>query len=100
MLPYHHHFVAWDALPLHPHELNDPLTVRKRKPNKTETSPFGEALRLVAAYTGPRRTIAVGGVARKALKWLDEACVCVRHPSHGGQTEFAAGMQELFGGCS
>lgn len=97
MLPYHRRFVAWDALPLHPHKRNDVLSIGK--PTKPEVCQFGEALRLIRAYVEPRRIIGLGRKAEQALKRLGEACVYVRHPSHGGQTKFTAGMQRLFADC-
>lgn len=94
MLPYHGHFLVWDAFPLHSHELHDFLTVRN--PTKKEVSQFGEALRLIKAYMKPTHIIAVGRKAFEELHAIGEASVYVRHPSRGGKAEFTAGMQELF----
>lgn len=66
-----------------------------RNPTPSEVSRFGGVLRLIKAYMKPARIVAVGMRASAELGALGEEHVYVRHPSRGGQAEFAAGMREL-----
>ncbi len=76
--------LLWNAVPAHPHRPGDPAT--NRPPTRDEVSagrPF------LATLARGRRVIAVGRVAGGALgiPWI-------RHPSHGGASDFANGLLE------
>ncbi len=95
MLPCHRQFVLWNALPLHPHQPGEPLSVRN--PGRREVAEFGDALGLVISHLSPGLIIAVGRKAEEQLEALGEAPAYVRHPSQGGRDAFAAGMKRLLG---
>jgi hypothetical protein len=42
--------------------------------------------------------LAVGRQAQQALKWLDIPALAVRHPAHGGATEFQTAIRQLMVG--
>jgi hypothetical protein len=99
LLPHHRRFVAWDAVPLHPHPPGCVLRVRTDL-RRWEVSQFADALRLVKEYVAPTLSIAVGRVAERALKGLGEHATYVRHPARHGEEAFAAGMTRVFGDCA
>ncbi len=85
----------WNAFPLHPHVAGEALsnrahTVRERR----ETAWAIEAL--IRRFEEPQ-LIAIGNDASKALTDLGFAHETVRHPSYGGQREFIAKMEGLYG---
>ena len=87
--------LLWNVFPLHPHEPDQPVsnrchTARERK----ATWPFMLAL---IDMVQPTRLVAIGRDAGSALSGLDLPVDTVRHPSHGGQAEFIAGMKRLQG---
>ncbi|HIG73677.1 MAG TPA: hypothetical protein EYQ24_03595 [Bacteroidetes bacterium] len=96
MRPHWGRFWTWNAVPFHPHKPGDPLTIRA--PRVREIRRFADALAAVVAATEPRRVVALGRVAERALTAVDVACTYVRHPSQGGARLFEAGMGEVFGG--
>ena len=87
--------MLWNVFPLHPHEKGDPLSNRCHTRAERElTWPFLEAL---VAMLQPRRIIAIGRDAADALAEVEIPVSTVRHPSYGGQAEFIAGVQALYG---
>jgi hypothetical protein len=91
--PYFPHFFVWNSLPLHPHDENDPLTIRT--PRRTEVREWRPLLTGLIDTLDPARIV---GVGRKAERALDEAGAdptYVRHPSQGGAKKFEAGMRTL-----
>ncbi len=76
------HVLLWNTVPTHPgtHRSN-------RRPTKAEVAasrPF------VAELVGSRQVVAVGRLAQSEL-----GAPYVRHPSHGGASEFRAGLRRL-----
>ena len=45
----------------------------------------------------PKQIVAIGRDAQLALDGLDVPIIPVRHPSYGGQTDFIAGLYDLYG---
>lgn len=87
--------VLWNIFPLHPHELDDPLSNRcHTRAERDATSPFLTAL---IAMVAPRRIVAIGRDAGLALAGIDIPVMTVRHPSYGGQSEFIAGVHAIYG---
>lgn len=86
----------WNVFPLHPHYLADPFTNRAH--NAKERRAGIEILEQLIGLLRPRRLIAVGNDAEAVLQRIarEQTVVKVRHPSFGGQTEFAKQMQELY----
>jgi len=87
--------VLWNVFPLHPHEKNEPLTNRGH--TRTERAATWPLLEALFSMIAPRRIVAIGRDAANALDGLDIPVSLVRHPSYGGQTEFVAGMCEVYG---
>jgi uracil-DNA glycosylase len=74
--------LLWNVVPTHPGDERS-----NRTPTRAEVAagiPFARAL------TRGRRVVAVGRVAQAAL-----GGPYVRHPSHGGGSEFAAALRRL-----
>lgn len=87
--------VLWNVFPLHPHETDDPLSNRcHSRVEREATWPFLTAL---IAMIAPRRIVAIGRDAGLALAGIDIPVMMVRHPSYGGQAEFIAGVQAIYG---
>lgn len=74
--------LLWNVVPTHPHRPGEPES--NRRPTKPEVR---EAMRFLDQLTHGRRTIAVGRLAHSILGGR-----YVRHPSHGGSSEFRAGL--------
>ncbi|HEY2072859.1 MAG TPA: uracil-DNA glycosylase [Gaiellaceae bacterium] len=75
--------LLWNVVPTHPGTASS-----NRRPTRAEVAagrPF------LAEVVRGRRAIAVGRVAESVLE-----CPYVRHPSHGGATEFAQGLRSAF----
>lgn len=87
-LPY-----IWATFPLHPHKPG--IDLSNRAPNAAEIALGAELLRELIAILRPKQVIAVGNVAEKCLIGLDIPTVKVRHPSHGGATQFREQLLEL-----
>jgi hypothetical protein len=87
--------VLWNVFPLHPHEADNPLSNRCHSRIEREAMwPFMVAL---IEMIEPRRIVAIGRDAGVALAGIDTPVEMVRHPSYGGQAEFIAGVQALYG---
>lgn len=87
--------VLWNIFPLHPHEASDPFSNRcHTRAEREATWPLLVAL---IAMIGPRRIVAIGRDAGAALEGLDIPVEIVRHPSYGGQAEFIAGVNRIYG---
>lgn len=86
----------WNVFPLHPHNPADPFTNRAH--NAKERRAGVEVLEQLIGILRPKRLIAVGNDAKAVLDKIarKETIVKVRHPSYGGQTEFAQQMLELY----
>lgn len=88
----------WNVFPLHPHKPGEPFS--NRKPDAQEYAAGREALRELIDALDPTRIVAIGKVAAKEIKGAGggREAVTVRHPGHGGQREFAAGIRRLYPG--
>jgi uracil-DNA glycosylase len=80
--------LCWNVVPTHPHRPARPDT--NRPPTRAEVEASRPFLRDLAAG---RTVIAVGRVAQAVLD-----APYVRHPSHGGATEFRAGLLRFAAG--
>jgi uracil-DNA glycosylase len=72
--------LLWNLVPTHPHRPGVPLS--NRRPTAAE---IAGGLPFVERIAKGRRVLAVGRLAQQAL-----GAPYVRHPSHGGATEFRA----------
>lgn len=87
--------VLWNVFPLHPHEPGDPFSNRCH--TRAEREATWPLLTALIAMIKPRRIVAIGRDAGMALGGLDIAVEVVRHPSYGGQAEFIAGVNRIYG---
>jgi uracil-DNA glycosylase len=87
--------VLWNIFPLHPHEPDSPLSNRCH--TRAEREATWPLLTAFIAMIQPRRIVAIGRDAAVALAGIDIPVLVVRHPSYGGQAEFIAGVQEIYG---
>lgn len=94
MRKLHPRFLAWNNLPLHPHQLGKPLS--NRTPAPEEIRAAERMLAELIALLEPKWIVAVGKSAQTALQYLGIAPICVRHPGHGGAKAFEIQMQALF----
>jgi len=74
--------LCWNVVPTHPHIPDRPET--NRRPTRAEIDASAPFLRELAHG---RRVLAVGRVAQAVL-----GAPYVRHPSHGGATDFRLGL--------
>lgn len=87
--------MLWNVFPFHPHEADDHLSNRcHTRAEREATWPILQAL---IEMIRPRRIVAIGRDAHMALADLGVPTDSVRHPSYGGQTEFIAGMYDIYG---
>jgi uracil-DNA glycosylase len=91
---HHANFFVWNALPLHPHKPDEPLSLRT--PQWSEVKEHLPLLEELVAILKPQAIAAIGRVAEKALSAIGRECVYVRHPSYGGVKLFQRGMVEFF----
>jgi len=87
--------VLWNVFPLHPHETDDPFSNRCH--TRAEREATWPLLIALIAMIQPRRIVAIGRDAGMALGNLDIPVEVVRHPSYGGQAEFIAGVNHIYG---
>jgi uracil-DNA glycosylase len=90
----HLRFLMWNAVPLHPHPPGEPFSLRR--PTRSEVTQFLVVLEGLVSILNPAQIVAVGRIAEQAVHDLNREAAYVRHPSHGGMKEFAAGMQAVF----
>jgi hypothetical protein len=87
--------VLWNIFPFHPHEAADPFSNRCH--TRAERKATWPLLIALVAMIRPRRIVAIGRDAGLALSDLDITVEIVRHPSYGGQSEFIAGVNSIYG---
>lgn len=86
----------WNVFPLHPHEPNNPFSNRAHRP--AERTAGEEVLAELIATLRPRRLVAIGNHASKTAFKLagSRPVIHVRHPSYGGQRDFAQQIGEAY----
>ncbi|HDQ74052.1 MAG TPA: hypothetical protein ENN19_18440 [Chloroflexi bacterium] len=84
--------VLWNAFPWHPFGERGPLS--NRAPGKDLDDGL-DTLRCLLSLFPSARPYAVGRVAQRALKRIGVQAPYIRHPSHGGQRKFKAGVDAL-----
>ena len=89
----------WNVFPLHPHRPGNPFSNRPHNAHERRIGEefLDELIRLLR----PRRLVAIGNDAAKAARRLADRreVMQVRHPSHGGQAKFLAGISKWHCGC-
>jgi len=91
--PVFPHFFVWNSLPLHPHDRDDPLSIRT--PRRSEVRDWHEFLRALLDVLAPERTVGVGRKGERALDEVGADPTYVRHPSQGGANKFEAGIENI-----
>jgi hypothetical protein len=84
----------WNAFPFHPYVGTDPFTNRCHT-----TAEFRHCESIIDAllhWLKPKRIIALGKDAERALRRFGKKCAVVRHPSFGGHVDFRAGIARLY----
>jgi hypothetical protein len=87
--PYFPFFITWNAVPLHPRGAH-PLSIRT--PTGREIDAYADIVQAFLDAIHPKRTIAVGRKAERALNHLGVESIYVRHPSQGGSRLFEQGV--------
>ena len=85
--------VLWNAFPFHPHAPGRALS--NRRPTREEIREGIEHLALLLGAYPQAGIVAVGQVAREALRLAGVRCEAIRHPAYGGKPEFVAGLRRL-----
>lgn len=87
--------ILWNVFPFHPHDAGEPMSNRCH--TRAERDAAWPLLEALIDMIRPERVVAIGRDASHALTDLGVDAHAVRHPSYGGQSEFIAGMQSLYG---
>ncbi|MBT4289053.1 MAG: uracil-DNA glycosylase [Deltaproteobacteria bacterium] len=85
----------WNAFPFHPHPKNSPN--QNRAPNQTEIK---KSVNYLIQLQKIFRAEVIAGVGRNGTKaaqlaFPDLIIEYIRHPSHGGKTEFISGISKI-----
>jgi hypothetical protein len=87
--------LLWNAFPFHPFDEADPLSNRKH--TSREFDLCRQILTTVLEWLNPETVIALGADAEAAVLKIGRKCERVRHPSYGGQTDFAESISKIYG---
>lgn len=93
LAPHRRRVFTWNAVPLHPHHLGDPLS--NRTPTATELGQFVGLVGGVYSLLKPMMVVALGNSAARSLGELGIEHVKVRHPANGGVPAFRRGIAEV-----
>jgi hypothetical protein len=85
----------WNIFPFHPYEPGNPMSNRRH--TAREFSECKDLLSGLIEWLQPKRIIALGADAHKAVVQLGFTVSPVRHPSYGGHIEFAGTIRGLYG---
>lgn len=84
----------WNAFPFHPFESGEPMSNRCHSRN--ELKQVWEVNEMLFDLLRPNRYIGIGNDAVALLTKQGLYCEYVRHPSYGGQSDFEAGIRQLY----
>lgn len=87
--------LIWEALPFHPHNLDQPLS--NRKPSLEEMASYKHFLIQILEIFNPIDILAIGRVAENGLNSLGVKATYVRHPAQGGAKIFRDQIIHLHG---
>lgn len=86
--------LMWASFPFHPHHPGNDLT--NRAPTKEELVLGRESLTAIIALSGVTQILAVGRAAERTLMDMEIPIAAhIRHPSHGGATQFREGLLQF-----
>lgn len=86
--------LLWNAFPFHPFDQDDPLSNRRHTAQEFEAC--RHILTTLLDWLKPTTVVALGADAEAALLAVGCECVRVRHPSYGGQTDFAREISRIY----
>jgi uracil-DNA glycosylase len=87
--------LLWNAFPFHPYDEGSPMSNRRH--TAREFASCRHILTSLIDWLQPTVIIALGADAATAIANVGEKCRRVRHPSYGGQTEFAREVAKIYG---
>ncbi len=93
--------MAWNAVPFWPMRVVSTDTgaiASNRAPDAAERQFGSKWLREIVEMYNYELIVALGRKAEASLRRIDVQFEHVRHPAHGGQTKFAAGVKHLMQG--
>lgn len=90
--------LIWNAFPFHPFQNENEQS--NRKPTKDEIIVGQEFLQELIQLFDIQVVVAVGNTAKSSLARMGIACEKVRHPSHGGKTDFIKGINAAIAALS
>ncbi len=85
--------LIWSTFPLHPHQPG--IELSNRAPNLQEITLGSQLLQELLTILQPPQIVAVGNIAHKCLTSIGIKTAKVRHPSHGGATQFRQQLLQL-----
>ena len=86
--------LLWNAFPFHPFDSDEPLSNRRH--TAQEFHACRHILLMLLEWFQPPIVVALGADAEAAATSIGYACRRIRHPSHGGQAEFARGICNIY----
>jgi hypothetical protein len=84
----------WNIFPFHPFESGNNMSNRRHTTREFEVCK--DLLLCLLELVKPKRIVVLGADAHNATRRLDLTVCAVRHPSYGGQTEFADAIRKLY----
>jgi uracil-DNA glycosylase len=85
--------LLWNAFPFHPFDSDDPLSNRRHTAQEFDLC--RDILTTVFEWIKPTVVVGLGADAQAAVLSVGQKCHRVRHPSYGGQIDFARQMCEI-----
>jgi hypothetical protein len=86
--------LLWNAFPFHPFEEDEPLSNRRH--TVREFDECHHLLRKLFDWLHPTTVVALGADAEAAVVSIGYGCHRVRHPSYGGQGDFARDVLRVY----
>jgi hypothetical protein len=86
--------LLWNVFPFHPFDEDDPLSNRKHTAQEFDLC--RQILTTIFDWLKPETVIALGADAEAAVLNIGRKCERVRHPSYGGQTDFAQSICKIY----
>jgi len=87
--------LLWNVFPFHPFEEGEPFSNRAH--TMREFNSCRHILIALIDWLAPTTVVALGADAETAVRSIGCECRRVRHPSYGGQAEFARDIIEIYG---
>jgi uracil-DNA glycosylase len=84
----------WNVFPFHPFEAGHPMSNRRH--TMREFNQCKDLLLGLLEWLRPRRILALGADAHRAVMRLGFTASLVRHPSYGGHIQFAATVRKIY----